>query len=151
MNPTTTKDSIVQEITINSPARRIFEALTDPAQLVKWWGVEGRFRATHVESDLRPAGQWLMRGNGMNGRPFTVRGTYREINYPHTLVFTWLPDWEDDPSETLVRIDLAEAGGVTTVRLTHSGFPTGSSRLSHQGWPQILDQLRAYAEPKEQE
>lgn len=117
MNPTTTKDSIVQKITISSSARRIFEALTDPAQLVKLWGVEGRFHATHVESNLRPAGQSLMRGNGMNGRPFTVRGTYREINCPYTLVFTWLPDWEDDPSEMVVRIDLEETGGVTRLRL----------------------------------
>jgi uncharacterized protein YndB with AHSA1/START domain len=139
-------DAVVQEIAIHAPAIRIFEALTDPAQMVAWWAVEGRFQAEHVESDLRPAGRWLMRGVGMNGRPFIVRGEYREIDRPRVLVFTWLPDWQQDGLETLIRIELEEIGGVTTVRLTHSGLATDSSRASHQGWPQLLDRLRAYVE-----
>lgn len=36
MNPTTENDTIVQEITIKAPAERIFEALTNPGELVKW-------------------------------------------------------------------------------------------------------------------
>lgn len=146
MNPTSTSGSIVQEITITAPADRIFEALTNPEQLVKWWGVEGRFQATHMESDLRPSGRWILRGIGMNARPFTVRGEYREITRPRVLVFTWLPDWQEDASETLVRIDLEETGGLTTVRLTHSGLSTDGSRASHQGWPELLVRLRAHAE-----
>jgi len=47
-------DAIIKEIVIKAPAARIFEALADPAQRVKWWGTEGRFQATHMESDLRP-------------------------------------------------------------------------------------------------
>jgi len=45
-----------------------------------------------------------------------------------------------------VRFDLDEQNGTTTVRLTHSGFATEGSRVRHQGWPQILDWLRGYAE-----
>jgi uncharacterized protein YndB with AHSA1/START domain len=146
MKPATGDDSIVQEITITAPADRIFEALTDPRQLVQWWGVNGRFQVTHAESDLRPGGQWLMRGIGMNDRPFIVRGAYRKIDRPRALVFTWLPDWLGDTSETLVRIDLDEVGGMTTVRLTHSDLLADSSRVSHQGWPQLLDRLRAHTE-----
>jgi uncharacterized protein YndB with AHSA1/START domain len=87
-----------------------------------------------------------MRGVGMNGGPFIVRGEYREIDRPRVLVCTWLPDWQEDRLETLVRFDLEEARGVTTVRLTHSGLSTDSSRASHQGWPQILSRLRGSAE-----
>ena len=36
--------------------------------------------------------------------------------------------------------------GVTTVRLTHSGFKSEGSRSRHQGWPQILTWLRDFAE-----
>jgi hypothetical protein len=54
MNPTSTNDVIVQEIIVNAPAKRVFEALTDPDQRVKWWGAEGRFQTTQMESDLRP-------------------------------------------------------------------------------------------------
>lgn len=145
MNPIA-NDTIVQEIAIKAPAERIFEALTNPAQRTKWWGVEGRFQATHMESDLRAGGKWMMDGNGIGGRPFTIRGEYRQIDPPRLLIFTWLPDWQEDAFETLVRFDLTENNGVTTVRLTHSGLTTESSRLSHKGWPQILTWLQAYCE-----
>jgi hypothetical protein len=49
-------------------------------------------------------------------------------------------------TETLVRFDLHEQNGFTTVRLTHSGFATEGSRARHQGWPQILSWLKAYVE-----
>ena len=138
MNSTIANDTIIQEIVINAPAERVFEALTNPAQRTKWWGGEGRFQTTHMESDLRPGGKWMMSGNGLGGRPFTVRGQYREIEPPRLLIFTWLPDWQEDSVETLVRFDLTENNNITAVRLTHSGLTTESSRLSHKGWPQIL-------------
>ena len=54
---TATVDAIVLEITIQAPAARVFEALVDPAQRMKWWSREGRFETTNVESDLRPGGR----------------------------------------------------------------------------------------------
>jgi uncharacterized protein YndB with AHSA1/START domain len=146
MNPTIANDTVIQEVVIKAPAERIFEALTNPAQRTKWWGTEGRFQTTHMESDLRPGGKWMMRGNGIGGKPFTIRGEYRQIEPPRLLIFTWLPDWQEDAFETLVRFDLIENNGITAVRLTHSGLATESSRLSHKGWPQILAWLQGYCE-----
>ncbi len=146
MNPASASDTIVQEIVIKAPAERIFEALTNPDERMKWWGAEGRFQTTHMESDLRPGGKWMMRGIGMGEKPFTVAGEYRKIERPRLLVFTWLPDWQENAPETLVRWDLEEKGSVTTVRLTHSGLTSESSRASHRGWPQILGWLQAYVE-----
>jgi uncharacterized protein YndB with AHSA1/START domain len=54
MNQTSADERIVQEITINAPAERIFAALTRPDQRSQWWGAEGRFQTTDMESDLRP-------------------------------------------------------------------------------------------------
>ena len=146
MSPTSANETIVQEITIHARAERVFQALTDPAERVKWWGAEGRFQTTQMESDLRPGGKWLMRGNGVGGRPFTVKGEYRQVEPPRLLVFTWLPDWQGDTTETVVRFDLSENNGVTTVRLTQSGLTTEISRLSHKGWPEILLWLQKYSE-----
>lgn len=146
MNPTIANDTIVQEIAIRAPAERVFEALTNPVERTKWWGAEGRFRTKHMESDLRPGGKWMMSGDGIGGKPFTIRGEYRQIEPPRLLIFTWLPSWQDDAVETLVRFDLTEKNGITTVRLTHFGLTSESSRLSHKGWPQILSWLQAYCE-----
>ncbi len=145
MNPAVS-DTIVQEILIKAPAERIFEALTNPAQRVQWWGAEGRFQTTQMESDLRPGGAWMMSGNGVGGRPFTASGKYLQIERPRLLVFTWLPSWQEGASETTVRFELSESNGCTTVRLTHSGLANAASRLSHKGWPEILTWLRAYSE-----
>jgi len=145
MTMTATGETIVQEITIKAPASRVFEALTNPDQRKAWWGSEGRFQTTHMDSDLRVGGKWMMGGTGLGGRPFTVEGEYRTIEPPHVLAFTWLPNWQQNPTETLVRFDLTEKDGITTVRLTHSGL-TPEGKQAHQGWPQILAWLRAYAE-----
>jgi uncharacterized protein YndB with AHSA1/START domain len=146
MRSTGTIGAIVEEITINASAERIFAALTDPAQRVKWWGVKGRFETEHMESDLRVGGRWMMGGVGIGGRPFKIVGEYRTIERPRVLAFTWLPSWDEEATETLVRFDLNERDGVTIVRLTHSGFAGEGSRTRHQGWPQILGWLKGYAE-----
>ncbi len=146
MSETRTNDTITAEITINASAKRVFDALTDPAQRVKWWGQKGRFEAERMESDLRPGGHWSMTGTSMGGRPFRVAGAYRIVESPRILAFTWLPSWDEAATETLVRFDLHEQDGVTTVRLTHSGFASEASRSRHQGWPQILGWLKSYAE-----
>jgi uncharacterized protein YndB with AHSA1/START domain len=54
MNRSIAGDTITEEVTINAPADQIFAALTSPEERVKWWGAEGRFKTTHMESDLRP-------------------------------------------------------------------------------------------------
>lgn len=146
MSTIRTEETIVEEITINAPAGRIFEALTDPKQCIKWWGREGQYGWTAVESDLRTGGRLVMRGYGYGGKTVTVTGVYREIERPRLLVHTWLPDWQGDATESVVRWDLEERGDVTTVRITHSGLSTETSRLSHRGWPAILSWLQEYTE-----
>lgn len=144
MMATVATETIVQEITVKASAQRVFEALTDPRQRLAWWSRKGRFVATHFDSDLRVGGKWMMRGTGM-GKPFTVRGEYRAIEPPRVLAFTWQPGWRQGAEESLVRFDLAEKDGVTTVRLTHSGLTRETAQV-HKGWPQLLDSLRAHAE-----
>jgi uncharacterized protein YndB with AHSA1/START domain len=136
--------TIIQEIIIKAPAKRVYEALTDPAQRKAWWGVEGRFRVTQMESDLRIGGKWRMSGTGF-GKPFTIGGEYRTIEPPRVLAFTWLADWQPNPRETLVRFDLTETDGHTAVRLTHSSL-TPEALEAHKGWPQLLAQLKGHVE-----
>ena len=54
MSPTTANETIVEEITIKGPADRIFEAIADPQERLKWWGAKGAYESTEMESDLRP-------------------------------------------------------------------------------------------------
>lgn len=55
MNPTSASDTIVQEITIKGSAERIFEALTNPHERMKWWGAQGRFQSRTLSLIFAPA------------------------------------------------------------------------------------------------
>jgi uncharacterized protein YndB with AHSA1/START domain len=82
----------------------------------------------------------------MGGKPFTLQGEYRALERPWLLEFTWMDDGEENMPVTVVRIDLEETGGATTVRLTHSGFASEKSRERYQGWPWLLALLQGYVE-----
>jgi uncharacterized protein YndB with AHSA1/START domain/DNA-binding transcriptional ArsR family regulator len=138
-----TTQTIVQEIVINAPASRVFDALVNPQKRMKWWG-QGQMQTTHMESDLRPGGAWLMNVNGY-GKPQTIHGEYRAVEEPRLLEFTWLPSWQENAEVSLVRFELTEKDGHTTVRLTHSGL-TERGLESHRGWPLILGWLKGFAE-----
>jgi uncharacterized protein YndB with AHSA1/START domain len=149
MNPAAVSDdTIVQEVKINAPAQQIFAALTNPHELLKWWASPGRFRSTHLETDPRPGGRWMMRvasDYGPQVSTTTVRGEYRTVEPPHLLVFTWIRD-EEDHAKTLVRWDLEEHGNLTVVRLTHSGLTTARLRERNNGWLLVVKLLQSYLE-----
>jgi uncharacterized protein YndB with AHSA1/START domain len=142
MNQSNLIEPIVKEVTIKAPAARVFDAITDPRQRVKWWGRPGRFEVTEMESDLRPGGRWLMRGLGQ-GKPFVISGEYRAVDRPTLLEFTWFPDWSEPQS--IVRFELTETEGATIVRLTHSGL-SDQMKIGYQGWPSLLASLQKHVE-----
>ena len=145
MNSTaTSEDTIVQEIAIKGSAERIFDAFTNPEEMAQWWGVAGKWQLTRMESDLRPGGKWSFI-IAAGGRTQVVSGTYREIERPNLLVYTWVRE-QEDAAETVVRWELEENSGVTNVRVTHSGLISESLRLRNNGWPVIVILLQAYVE-----
>ncbi|HVZ85005.1 MAG TPA: SRPBCC domain-containing protein [Terracidiphilus sp.] len=140
------EDTIVHQVEIHAPAARIFAAISSPEELLRWWTKPGKFATTHAECDLRPGGAWRMRleGGCDTSRSCTiVYGIYRQVAPPHRLSYTWIREGEDYP-ESLVTWDLEEFGGITTVRVTHSGLISEAMRTRNSGWPMILDLLATW-------
>jgi uncharacterized protein YndB with AHSA1/START domain len=149
MTQTDTATTIVREIAIKAPATKVFAALTDPDQLVQWWGDAETYQCTKMERDLRVGGTWQTTGVGSDGEAFSVGGVYRAIDPPHAVEFTWMHQWGAmaSPSETVVRYELTEHDGVTTLRVTHSGFTDLQERDGHNaGWARVLAWLQGYLE-----
>ena len=79
------QDVVTAEIFIAAPPERVFQAITDPSQMPKWWGQQGMYRVTECTGDLRPGGKWSSTGVGADGTPFRVDGEYLEIAPPRLL------------------------------------------------------------------
>lgn len=78
--------AVVVKLFIAAPPARVFQAITDPKQLIQWWGQKGVFRATDSKSDFRVGGKWSIEGIGPNGGPFHMEGEYLEVDPPRLLV-----------------------------------------------------------------
>src|SRR5436305_8453888 len=98
-------NSILAESFIARPPDRVFQALTDPQQMTKWWGERGVYRITENKADLRVGGKWSSTGVSADGKPFTVDGEYVEIDRPRLLVYTWNPSFSHTV-KTTVRCEL---------------------------------------------
>jgi uncharacterized protein YndB with AHSA1/START domain len=119
---------------------RLFAAWTTPAELMRWHA-PGPLTVTLAEADLRPGGRYRihMQEPG-DGKLHKVGGSYRLIDPPRKLVYTW--QWDGDPIETQVTLDFIPSGGGTELVLTHDGFPNDDQRMHHeQGWTAILEKL----------
>lgn len=144
---------ILASVEIAAPPDRVFRALTDPNELIRWWGSPDTYRIEEWTADLRVGGRWRSRGRGADGRPFTVQGEFLTVDPPRQLVQTWAPDWEAGGLVTTITYRLDPIEGGTRLTLRHEGF--GDHReacTSHgRGWEWVLGWLRAYVSPVEAE
>jgi uncharacterized protein YndB with AHSA1/START domain len=151
---------VIAEIFIAAPPERVFQAITDPAQVSQWWGQNNLYRVTDRSSDLRIGGKWLSAGVGKDGTKFTVEGEYLEIDPPRRLVHTWIPsyraglktvvywDLEPQPVHGLHPSGPRKAGTGTRVTLRHEGFAGDAKSCTEhgEGWKRVFGWLAAYVE-----
>src|SRR5919109_1773856 len=140
---------ILATVTIAATPDRVFHALTDPAELPRWWGSDELYRTTSHVADVRPGGKWRSEGKGSDGEPFAVEGEYLEVDPPRRLVMTWKPGWDEGNVTTVTYLLEAAANG-TKLTLRHEGFGDRAQSCSNHasGWPRVFDWLRAYLEPQ---
>jgi uncharacterized protein YndB with AHSA1/START domain len=121
---------------------RVFEALTEPDQVAKWWGPHG-FSAPGVELDVRPGGSYRIAMQPPDGELFHLSGEFREVEPPARLSYTfnWDPPDPDD-QETLAAISLEDHNGETQLALTQGPFATEDRRALHDGgWTDAFERL----------
>ena len=97
----------------DAPAHLVYEAITTPEHVRRWWGFETSEWLV-CEVDLRVGGQWryVIRDDGME---VGFHGEYLEIDAPHRLVSTEVFEgFPDAGSVNTVTLD--EVDGVTTMR-----------------------------------
>jgi len=115
---TLTKQSdreIVMTRIFDAPRHLVFEALTKPEHLTRWFGPHGWTLAV-CEVDFRLGGAWRFVLRGPDGKQMGMRGVYREIAQPGRFVST--ESFDDYPGESLNTLVLSEEDGKTTLTIT---------------------------------
>ena len=135
---------------IKAPRELVFAAWTDPEQLKKWFGPDEDFVVPLAKVDLRVGGKYRIQMKRSDGEFHTAVGTYREVEPPKRLVFTWAwekdgsePDFgEVEPTEMLVALEFFPRDKQTELVLTQEKFASVESRDRHEhGWSACLDKL----------
>jgi hypothetical protein len=83
------QDVVTCEIFIAAPPARVFQAITDPNQMPRWWGQSDLYTITQWKADVRVGGKWSSDGVGADGTTFHLDGEYLEVDPPRLLVHTW--------------------------------------------------------------
>ena len=101
----------------DAPRQLVFEAMTKPEHVKRWWGCLGEGYSVPVcEIDLRIGGAWRFVNRHPRGEA-TFHGIYREIAPPERLVFTEI--FEDFPDvESVVTSTFTDEGGKTRLTAT---------------------------------
>lgn len=139
-------DSIRREMVIPAAIETVWAALTEPAQVARWFG-------TRADIDLRPGGRLHLGWDSGD----KADGEVEVVEPPHRFVFRWRPfenvrDIPVDPNaSTLVAFELEQHPDGTRLTLTETGFAALDSALSarkltenEEGWDSELADLRAY-------
>jgi uncharacterized protein YndB with AHSA1/START domain len=121
---------------IAAPAQELFDAWLDPAKLAVFMRPSDTKRSA-VKVDPRVGGAFEVVMHTPSGTvPHT--GTYREIDRPRRLVFTWNSPYALH-NDSLVTVEFRPAGKGTEIVLTHEGLPTKEAVSGHtKGWSDIL-------------
>ena len=114
---TTEGSEMVITRTFPGTADLVFEVMTNPEHIRKWWGA-GHGTMTTCEVDLRVGGAWhFAQTAGSSGDEVSFSGHYKEIERPGRLVHTERFDNIDSPY-SVIDTTYTEQDGKTTLTAT---------------------------------
>jgi uncharacterized protein YndB with AHSA1/START domain len=95
-------------------ARIVFEAMSQPEHVRKWWAPRSRGEMTVCEIDFRVGGAWRYVMRTRSGQEVGFSGKFLEIQAPLRVVQTEIFDPFPDLG-SVVTAELAERAGTTTL------------------------------------
>jgi uncharacterized protein YndB with AHSA1/START domain len=126
---------------------RVFAAFADPGLVCRWLTPSPDIRLTVLQFDFREGGSYRFAYTLPDGVTMRVGGTYRAIEPPSRITFTWIIEPPDEhagiESEVAVAIEPDGAGALLVIR--HGRWVRADAVERHaQGWLGALEQLGAF-------
>lgn len=124
------------------PPQRVFAAFVDAEQLRHWWGPAG-FTVPRLRFDAVEGADYRLVIQPPAGDVFHIRGTFRAVEAPHRLSFTFAYEEPDpDDQETLVTVAFEATDRGTRLVLEQGPFKTPARlELHRDGWKDTLERL----------
>ena len=136
MNDVSNIPKVVVRREIAAPAEELFDAWLDrrePGRL----DAPAKDLAHDHKVDPRVGGNFEIIMHAETG-PIPHTGTYKEIDRPRRLVFTWNSPYAGQ-GDSLVTVEFRPARGATEIVLTHERLPSAEMAKAHEGgWSEIL-------------
>lgn len=133
-----------ESISINAPIHQVWEALTTP-ELIKRW-----FFGVDTETDWRVGSPIVHKGE-YQGKPYEDKGTILQIEPPRLLVHShWspasgIPDAPENYQE--VSWGLSEGEGGTELTIKERNLPSEEAKAtSETAWRTVLENLKKLLE-----
>ena len=115
---TPTDREIVMTRAFDAPRKLVFDAMTKPELLKRWFFGPPGWSLEVCEIDLRVGGGYRYLWRGPDGSAMGMRGVYREILPPERVVQTEAFDQSWYPGEAVGTLVLVERDGKTTLTLS---------------------------------
>ena len=125
-NETTADRELVLTRIFDAPRELVWQAWTDPNQLIQWWGPDG-FTNTFHEISVAPGGVWRFIMHAPDGTDYDNRIVYLEVVEPERLVFLHGEDKDDDPRQFHVTVTFDDRDGKNVLAM-RTLFKTAEQR-----------------------
>ncbi len=122
----------------NVPPEELFAFVTEPQNLIQWWGPEGTGVA-EAKLDLRRPGPWSLSLTHPSGGPFEMRGTVLKVTPPRFVEFTMNVPGSD--TDSTVRFEVTPQGAGSRLTLIQSGISDEMVAMGQRGWGSTLARL----------
>lgn len=124
----TSDREIVISRVVDAPRALVWQAWTDPKQVVKWWGPRG-FSDTTTKHDFRVGGVWEHVMHGPDGTNYLNKATFKAIVPQESITFVLGGGPEDGPGITFNATWTFETVEGNKTKLTgRMVFPTAAQR-----------------------
>jgi len=139
---------IVISRVFDAPRDVVWDAWTDPKQVVQWWGPQG-FTTTIHEMDVRPGGAWRHTMHGPDGANYPGKSVFSEVVKPERIVLThsggkeggrvvnfkstWTFEAEGDQTRVTIRMVFDSAEAREFVAKEHGAIEGGKQTLRRLG------------------
>lgn len=139
-------DVVRLERVMPASAVRVFEMVSQPHNMVRWWGHDEMIVPEH-NLDFSKPGPWYSTMVSPDGTRRQVSGEVTKVDPPRLIAFTWA--WHDGgpggprEAETHVTIEIEDVDeNRARMVLSHYGLGTDSARAGHtKGWLSIFEKL----------